>query len=56
MKILVTGVAGFIGSRIAHKFVDLGHQVTGIDDLSNGKKSNIPKKCKFINLYFICDM
>ena len=50
MKILVTGVAGFIGSRIAHKFMELGHQVTGIDDLSNGKKSNIPKKCKFINL------
>lgn len=31
MKILVTGVAGFIGSHLAERLVDLGHDVSGID-------------------------
>ncbi|MFQ6126777.1 MAG: NAD-dependent epimerase/dehydratase family protein [Candidatus Heimdallarchaeota archaeon] len=31
MKILVTGVAGFIGSHLAERLVDLGHEVNGID-------------------------
>tara|TARA_Y100000389_G_scaffold201331_1_gene243781 strand:- start:1844 stop:2752 length:909 start_codon:yes stop_codon:yes gene_type:complete len=50
MKILVTGIAGFIGSKISNKLIELGHDVVGIDDLSNGKKSNIPKRCRFIKL------
>lgn len=50
MKVLVTGVAGFIASKIANKLIEKGHNVVGIDDLSNGKKINIPKKCKFIKL------
>ena len=33
---LVTGCAGFIGSRVARLLLDQGHQVTGIDDLSDG--------------------
>lgn len=35
MKILVTGAAGFIGSHISEKLASLGHQVTGIDNLSD---------------------
>lgn len=50
MKILVTGIAGFIASNISIKLLELGHTVIGIDDLSNGKKSNIPHGCKFIKL------
>ena len=50
MKVLITGVAGFIASKIANKLIEKGHNVVGIDDLSNGKKINIPKKCKFIKL------
>lgn len=31
MKILVTGVAGFIGSHLAERLAELGHEVVGID-------------------------
>ena len=34
MKILVTGIAGFIGFHIAKKLVDTGHNVIGIDNLN----------------------
>lgn len=34
MKYLVTGCAGFIGSRVAAKLLDQGHQVHGVDDLN----------------------
>ena len=47
-KILVTGVAGFIGSEIANKLLELGYEVYGIDDLSSGEKSKIPKEVNFI--------
>ena len=29
-SILVTGVAGFLGSHLAEKLVDLGHNVIGL--------------------------
>jgi nucleoside-diphosphate-sugar epimerase len=34
MKILVTGAAGFIGSHLSERLVDLGHEVIGIDNFS----------------------
>ena len=37
MKILVTGGAGFIGSHLSERLVKENHQVTIIDDLSNGR-------------------
>ena len=40
-KILVTGAAGFIGSHLVEALINLGYQVKGIDNYSNGKKSNI---------------
>lgn len=48
MNVLITGVAGFIGSKIALKFVNEGHEVLGIDNLSSGLMSNVPKGLKFI--------
>ena len=42
-KILITGVAGFIGSAIAKKLIELNYEVHGIDNLSSGKIENIPK-------------
>ena len=41
MKILVTGGAGFIGSHIVDKYVDLGHKVEVIDDMSRGVVENM---------------
>ena len=42
-KILITGVAGFLGSNLLEKFLAFGHQVWGIDNLSMGKIENIEK-------------
>ena len=47
-KILITGVAGFIGSKIAKKFISEGFEIIGVDDLSSGKIENIPKGLDFI--------
>jgi len=41
MKILITGGAGFIGSHLAERYLDLGHDVYIIDDLSTGSIDNI---------------
>jgi UDP-glucose 4-epimerase len=38
---LITGIAGFIGSSLAHELLQRGEQVRGIDNLSTGKRDNI---------------
>lgn len=40
-KVLVTGVAGFLGSNLMDRLLDEGHEVTGIDNLSMGLLENI---------------
>ncbi|MFT7507220.1 MAG: UDP-glucose 4-epimerase [Acidimicrobiales bacterium] len=44
---LVTGVAGFIGSALAHKLILDGHKVIGVDNLLTGLFENIPKEVVF---------
>src|SRR5919108_349397 len=43
-KILVTGVAGFLGSHLLDKLLASGHEVVGIDNLSMGKQENIARQ------------
>jgi UDP-glucose 4-epimerase len=47
-KILITGVAGFIGSHVASRFLKEGYHIVGVDDLSSGRLENIPKGLEFI--------
>ena len=37
MNVLITGAAGFIGSNLADYLLSLGHNVTGVDNLSTGR-------------------
>ena len=47
-KVLITGVAGFIGSHVACRFLKEGYQVVGVDDLSSGKIVNVPAGVEFV--------
>ncbi len=51
-NILVTGGAGFIGSCLASRLIDEGHNhnVVVIDNLSTGFESNIPQQAEFLKL------
>ena len=46
-KAIVTGGAGFIGSNLVDKLIDMGIEVHIIDDLSTGKEENINPKATF---------
>ena len=45
-KVLVTGGAGFIGSHVADLFLARNWEVTIVDDLSSGKRENVPHAAK----------
>lgn len=49
-KIFITGVAGFLGSHLADRMLELGHDVTGNDNLIGGYKTNINSKAKFFQI------
>ena len=36
-KVLVTGCAGFIGSNLVDRLLEIGHDVIGLDNLSTGR-------------------
>lgn len=46
---MVTGGAGFIGSHLTRRLLETGRDVVVLDDLSSGKRDNVPNAAKFIN-------
>jgi UDP-glucose 4-epimerase len=50
VKILVTGGAGFIGSHIVDAYIEQGHQVVVIDDLSTGHSENVNPHARFLKM------
>jgi UDP-glucose 4-epimerase len=48
--VVVTGGAGFIGSHVAEQLRDRGHDVTVVDDLSSGRRENVPEGCRLVEL------
>lgn len=50
MKILITGGAGFIASHVADAYIEAGHDVAIVDDLSNGSMDNVNPKARFHRL------
>jgi UDP-glucose 4-epimerase len=49
-RVLVTGGAGFIGSHVADAYLARGDQVWVVDDLSSGKRENVPKRATFCEI------
>jgi UDP-glucose 4-epimerase len=47
-KVLVTGAAGFIGSRICEALIAEGHKVFGVDDFSRGQDAQAPNAVELI--------
>ena len=56
-KVLITGVAGLLGSRLADWIIENKPEteVYGIDDFSGGYKENVNDKVKFLNLNLVSD-
>ena len=49
-KVLVTGGAGFIGSHVAEAYLAKGDEVWVVDNLSTGKRENVPAEATFVEM------
>jgi UDP-glucose 4-epimerase len=50
LKVLLTGGAGFIGSHVADLLLARGYEVSVVDDLSSGKRENVPQGARFYEM------
>ncbi len=48
-RVVVTGGAGFIGSHVADRYLARGFEVTVLDDLSSGRRENVPDAATFVH-------
>jgi UDP-glucose 4-epimerase len=51
-NVLVTGGAGYVGSVCSRQLLDQGHSVVVVDDLSTGRRSDVPNNVRFVR----CDI
>jgi len=49
-RVVVTGGAGFIASHVAEAYLARGDEVWVLDDLSSGKRSNVPDAARFVEM------
>lgn len=49
-SIYITGIAGFLGSHLADKFLSLGYKVSGCDNLIGGYRDNVPSDAIFYDI------
>jgi UDP-glucose 4-epimerase len=49
VRVLLTGGAGFIGSHVADHLLTSGHEVVVVDDLSSGRRENVPDGVGLLN-------
>ncbi|MGD9046668.1 MAG: NAD-dependent epimerase/dehydratase family protein [Anaerolineae bacterium] len=50
MKILVTGGAGFVASHVVDAYLDGGHQVLVVDNLSTGRRKHVHPKARLVEM------
>lgn len=46
-NVLITGVAGFLGSHLANHLLKENYSIVGVDNLISGDLENVNKKIKF---------
>lgn len=46
-KIFITGIAGFLGSHLADRMLEMGHIVSGCDNMFGGYRDNVPSGVEF---------
>jgi UDP-glucose 4-epimerase len=47
MRIFISDIAGFLGSHLAERLLELGHDVVGCDSLLGGELVNVPPEAEF---------
>lgn len=47
MRVFITGIAGFLGSHLAERLIEMGHHVVGCDSLLGGELVNVPPEAEF---------